>query len=509
MSLPVKCEIISKNTTDEAFSNDETNEDEMLIEPATKIASFPVRKEETTVAKRLEILQKLEEGMTIDKVASEYGLHRRTIQRYRKNVESIKEFSKNPRTLAMKRNRLSVHEDINLLLHKWILKRQTKGDIFNDSLLQEKAKELHEKFGSSSSFTASRGWLWRFKKRYNLSRSSIHEEQANTDELSAEKLAKILSEENIDKNSIYNIQEKTLMWRSLPQTRLLHDEEPMQNERLKKDYVTVAFCANATGTHKLPPLFINKYASPQALKHCSHSLPVVYMSQNNGCIDEVIFNNWYINHFKPSVRQYQQEKHCTEQVLLLVDNFKGDLFFRKPQEDSYFKLMILPSDTCLFNEPMDESIIAKCNKLFRQKLLRRVLQYSGRIKEFYAHYDIKDCIDLVSEAWNEITMADIKHSWRKLLDQQNFETIIIKEEQEELEDNITSEEILEWISKCEKEELTIKEMVSRRETDIDYHCPIEKEEIDRMFHNLEVWSETQPDFIQLYAKVLICYHKQQ
>lgn len=32
----------------------------------------------TTVAKRLEIIQKLEKGMTIDKLVMEYGLYRRT-----------------------------------------------------------------------------------------------------------------------------------------------------------------------------------------------------------------------------------------------------------------------------------------------------------------------------------------------------------------------------------------------------------------------------------------------
>ncbi|CAK9798952.1 Jerky protein homolog-like [Anthophora plagiata] len=506
MSLPAECEI-SKNTTVEVFSG--TNDDgEKLTEPTVKIVSNAARQEETTVAKRLEIIQKLEEGMTIDKVASEYGLRRRTIQRYIKNTESIRELSKNPRTLAMKRSRISVHEDINLLLHKWILERQTKGAIFNNSLLQKKAKELHKKFGISS-FTASRGWLWRFKKRYNLNRSNVHEKQANTDDLTAEKLANILSKENIDKDNIYNIQKKTLLWRSLPQIRLLQDKELMQNERIKKDYVTVAFCANATGTHKLPPLFVNKYATPRALKHCRHFLPVIYMSQENGCIDEIVFNDWYVNHFKPSVRQYQQEKHCTEQVLLLVDNFKGGLFFIKPHNDSHFKLMILQPNTYLFNEPIDESVISKCNKLFRQKLLRQVLQYSGRIKEFYANYDIKDCIDLVSEAWNEITTMDIKYSWRKILDQQNFESGIIKEEEVDLEENITSEEIVEWISECEKEELSIKEILQKKETNTEHHCPIEKEEIDHMFHNLEVWSETQPDFIQLYTKVLICHHKQQ
>lgn len=46
----------------------------------------------------------------------------------------------------------------------------------------------------------------------------------------------------------------------------------------------------------------------------------------------------YINHFKSNI--WQNNRNIAK-VLLLVDNFKNDIFLEKEQ-DSYFKLMILP-----------------------------------------------------------------------------------------------------------------------------------------------------------------------
>lgn len=115
-----------------------------------------------------------------------------------------------------------------------------KGDVFNDNLLQEKAKELHKKFGSSTNFTASRGWLWHFKKRYNLNDSDIQKNQKKTkvDEFTIEKLTKLLNEENINEKNVYNIYKTTLIWKFLPQIILSNEEESVQNEKTNEDYVT-------------------------------------------------------------------------------------------------------------------------------------------------------------------------------------------------------------------------------------------------------------------------------
>ncbi|XP_017794487.1 PREDICTED: jerky protein homolog-like [Habropoda laboriosa] len=406
------------------------------------------------VKKRLEILQKLEEGLSVNDLAVEYGVSERTIRRYRLESITIRQLCKNPMRAQSKRRRASSYENMESQLYEWVLQRQALGDVLTNALLQEKAKELQQQFGSSSNFTASQGWLSRFKARYGMRLVNMYEEMIDANELAAEKfsdeLAKILRDENFQEDDIYNMDESSLMWKAVPKKTLVHQGERLVDGRkVKKDHVTVAFCANSTGTHKLPVLFIHKYANPRALNHCKENLPVVYKHQHNSWINEQIFTDWYLNHFKKSVRECQLREHRVRKVLLLVDNFRGHMIPEELREDNHFKLMFLPPNTTSIIQPMDQGIIAKCKKLFRYQLLRRILQYSSSIKEFYPNYDIKDCIDFIANSWNNITPDNVRYSWRKLFRRTySLENPEANPESFKSTENLNQEEITEWIMEC-------------------------------------------------------------
>lgn len=108
-----------------------------------------------TVGKCLEILQKLEECLSTDDLAIEYGISQRTIRRYKQQSTSIRELSENPMRAQSKRQRVSSYEDMETRLYEWFLARRALGDIIQNALLQKKAKEFKNEFGSSSNFTAS------------------------------------------------------------------------------------------------------------------------------------------------------------------------------------------------------------------------------------------------------------------------------------------------------------------------------------------------------------------
>nr|XP_034186984.1 jerky protein homolog-like [Osmia lignaria] len=477
-----------------------TQMDQKLIDTKSNRTS---RKEEITLGKRLEILQKLDNGANLRELAAEYGINKRTMQRYRKNAASIRKLSESSIDMGMKRRRASLHEDVSTRLHAWIIERRASGETLTDSMLQEKAKQLHEEIGGSSYFAASRGWLWRFKKRYNLRSVGIHKEKPDENELAVDKFAKelteLLAKENIDEDNIYNMEETRLMWKILPQKILEHDEEQLKEK--KKDHITIAFCANATGTCKLPLLIVNKYPNPRALKHCRHLLPVIYKSENNTELDETIFRDWYINHFKPSVRQHLQQKQGEKKVLLLVDNFRRNMLPKEAQNDSHFKLIFLPSYASSAIQSLEQGIIEKFKKLFRYKLLNRVAKFDGGVRQFYADYDIKDCIDLINESWNEITVTNIKTSWNKLLNRSPLDENIEQDLKIKMEE-ISSTEIAEWISECEEAEASIEETTEQKEEiNAQPCCRIEEEEIYRMFHNLTNWAETEPEFVKFTLNV--------
>nr|XP_012139414.1 PREDICTED: tigger transposable element-derived protein 2-like [Megachile rotundata] len=370
-----------------------------------------------SMADRLDILDLLDRGVSSNDVANKYGLSVRTIRRYWQNSSSIREFGADPRHLGMKRKRLPVYTELETKLYNWFVQRKLSGDRLTDTLILKKAKEMAAECESASNFKGSRSWLWNWKKKYNLRLADI-EGETDSDEPAADsfvhKISRLLIEESVIHEDLYNMDESSLLWKFLPRRVLTKTDEKTQNT--KKDRVTVGFCANATGTHKLPILFVHKFAMPRALKQYSHTLPVTYKNLPNAGINEDIFREWYSNDFKKAVWQRQSLQRRTGKVILIVDNVKGHKLRKDELDDGYFKLICLPPHTSTLIQPMEQGVITECKTLFRHKLLNRALECNGGITNFYANYDIKDCIDLISEAWNEISSKSIFDSWMKVLD---------------------------------------------------------------------------------------------
>ncbi|XP_043251226.1 jerky protein homolog-like [Colletes gigas] len=385
------------------------------------MTSIPTKKGRTTIATRLEILQKFEKGVSVQQLIAEYGVSKRTIFRYRNSAASIRNFMEKPNYMDLKKKIHILHEDIDNRLYAWITEKQDLGEILTDSLLQKKARELHAEFDGTSKFTASRGWLRCFKRRHDVHLSGIHLQKPNKYDLAAEKfieeLSTLLEEENIHKENIYNMDETSLMWKALSRKTLSKEREQGKKRiKVRPNRISLIFCTNATGSHKFPLLLINKSAHPRSIKDCLLTLPVVYKTQTNGWIDETIFNDWFTNHFKPSVLHHQRQNHRKGKVLLLIGNSKEHIPIQQIWDDSQFKVIFLPPNTSSIIQPLDQGIIEECKKMYQHDLHHRVLQYD-ELKQFYINYGIKDCIDIISEAWNRIMVIDIKNSWTKLLGQ--------------------------------------------------------------------------------------------
>ncbi|XP_053980802.1 jerky protein homolog-like [Hylaeus anthracinus] len=388
--------------------------------------AVPSQKKRNTVAKRLEIVQKIEKGVSVEQLIAEYGISKRTVFRYKQTASSIREYAKKAyNTMDLKKRMKLLYEDVDDRLYTWILEKQASGEVLTDTILQNKARAMHEESDGPSKFTASRGWLRCFKRRHNVhmkSLSPIHVGRPlNTYELAAKtflkELSAILDKEDISEENIYNMDETSLMWKALPRKILARERDKKQeikNIKVRPDRVSVVFCTNATGTHKLPLLLINKYANPPSIKDCILTLPVIYKTQCNSWINKIVFNDWFKNHFKVSVRQRQMQNHQKGRVLLLIGNCKGHMPIQYKWDDAQFKVVFLPPNTCSFIQPLDQGIIAECKRMYKYDLQKRVLQYH-EIRQFYADYNIKDCIDLISNIWNEITAPSIRSSWKNLL----------------------------------------------------------------------------------------------
>ena len=132
-----------------------------------------------------------------------------------------------------------------------------------------------------------------------------------------------------------------------------------------KEHITINACANATGTIKLPLLFIGKYNNPRCFRGINkETLPVIYRHQKNAWADATIFKDWFQNHFVPMAKEKLIELGVEPKVLLLMDNCPAQSHFLSPNVTSLI-------------QPMNQGVLERMKHIYRKSLLRDLIAQSG------------------------------------------------------------------------------------------------------------------------------------
>ncbi|XP_046142187.1 jerky protein homolog-like [Osmia bicornis bicornis] len=466
-----------------------------------------VKRVSLTMQQRLDVLKDLETS-SIGTVAAKYNVHYTTVRRIKQKAAVIGEFEdQDSKAKRRQRVRRPKFEELEERLLKWFIERRTVGDYISDALLIEKATELKEEFGAPSQFKVNKGWLAKFKRRNNIRLVRVYGEKASADEDGARKFVAdfqtFMEDEEINPENVYNMDENALLWKALPlKTLVSATEKCVSGHKMKKERLTIGLCANATGTHKLMPFLIYKYKQPRALKHFMNQLPVVFRAQANAWMSKTLFLDWVDNCFKQSVRQYQLENGLCGKVVLIIDNCASHKLPINYVQDDHFIIKYLAPNTTSLIQPMDQGIIAKFKRSFRHKLTQRLVTYKSGAEQFFKTYTIKDCIDIISEAWSEVTCSNIRNCWNKIIlrtdkeEEQEEEENLVPEMQQLLtsisEHNVTSEEVEEYLNECSEEE----ETYSRKIDDTDESRDKDKDEErveDKDEEREEPWEEEQEE----------------
>lgn len=94
-----------------------------------------------------------------------------------------------------------------------------------------------------------------------------------------QKLDKIIKENQLSSQQLYNCDETGLNYKMIP-SKTLADKDEKSAYKRSKEGVTVLLCANQSGAHKLKPLLIGKAKKPKAFKNVKMEiLPVKYENQ--------------------------------------------------------------------------------------------------------------------------------------------------------------------------------------------------------------------------------------
>ena len=102
-----------------------------------------------------------------------------------------------------------------------------------------------------------------------------------------EELQRLIESEGLTRDQIYNADETGLWWHMTPSSSLnVAGKTRAANFKKAKDRVTLLSCTNASGTHRLPLMLINKSQKPRCFKHMDmNNLPAITMLKvSPGCV---------------------------------------------------------------------------------------------------------------------------------------------------------------------------------------------------------------------------------
>lgn len=258
--------------------------------------------------------------------------------------------------LKAKRIRTPKFATVEEALAMWFAGMQAKKGIVTDAILLEKGSYFAQRLNCPD-FTASAGWLSRFKSRHGISLRLLHGEAASVDTCVVS-AARVQLKEVVSAYApcdVYNIDETGLFYRMPPSKSL--SQGPRHGTKQFKDRITVALCTNADGSDHVKPLVIGKSMQPRCFKDFNVSTYVTYQHNKKAWMTGYLFAEW-LHHFD---RYIEQKKN--RPVLLLMDNVAShfpDVSLKCVQ------LHYLPPNTTSHLQPLDAGIIRAFKACYRQ-----------------------------------------------------------------------------------------------------------------------------------------------
>ncbi|XP_035214767.1 tigger transposable element-derived protein 1-like, partial [Stegodyphus dumicola] len=384
---------------------------------------------------KMEVIRRLDSGERQTLISASLNLPTSTIRTIMKNKEKILSSATattSSSATKITRSRNNIIEEMEKRLSIWIDDEIDRNMPLSQSIIMEKARRIFyyiqaETIDKSETFVASRRWFNRFKHRNNLHNIKITGEAASGDTKAAAEFPailkkKIIEEGNYPPELVFNVDETGLFWKRMPKrTFLSREEKRAPGFKAAKDRLTLLLGGNASGDFKLKPLLIYHSKNPRAMKGISKStLLVIWESNKKSWITAKIFQDWFTEHFCPSVKRYCKIKKLEQKALLLIDNAPShptnlsDLTTCIPVE-----VVFLPPNTTALIQPMDQGVISNFKAYYLRRTFKQMFEKTDgeenqSIREFWKNYNIVDAVENIGLSWNEVTERSLKGVWKNI-----------------------------------------------------------------------------------------------
>ncbi|KAG7166916.1 Tigger transposable element-derived protein 1-like 19 [Homarus americanus] len=388
---------------------------------------------------KYKIIQELEKGTRQVDLARQHGVNESTIRTIKKDAAKIKEhmnITKSTGASMIKyfQNQVLLKTEKLLVSYLVLDTRSVKG------YARELYAAVSRKMGITEPkpFNASSGWLQRFKKRNKITNINIGGEEASADCVAAREfppfLREIMEEGQYTDDQVFNMDESGLFWKKLPsKTFVVKNASKCRGRKLQKERITVLFTTNASGTCMLKLSVIHTARKPHAYRSMDMTkLNVHWLTARKAWMFFTLSLSWFDDCFVPDVKKFCEQQNMPFKILLLLDNAPGHsplLLDRHPN----VKVVFLPLNTMSIIQPMDQELICNVKAAFSAKKFKLLNDYTNTdskseddkdqqlaeqevlLKQFWRTFNVKKAVDFLVEAWDQLSVATVRHAWRHVL----------------------------------------------------------------------------------------------
>jgi len=334
------------------------------------------KRKQISLETKHDIIQHHTNGMRPVDIEKLFELGSSTIATILKNKDKLrKEYESNVESNDAKRNKVSMqikppkYADIDSAVDTWFFQTINNCNVvIGGPEIREQALKFAV-FLQHPEFTASAGWLDKFRERHHISFKTIVGEaglvdKSVTDHYLSEVLPGLLV--GYEPRDIFNADETALFYRAQPAKTMTYKFMDANKVKNCKERLTLMLTANMDGSEKLKPLIIGKSASPRCFQGLNRAnLPGTYRANANGWMTGIIFKEWLMQ----LDRRMKSEKR---NIIMFVDNFAGHSPNKNESEYvlSNIKLAYFPANCTSVIQPMDQGIINAFKIRYRTKIVR-------------------------------------------------------------------------------------------------------------------------------------------
>lgn len=371
-----------------------------------------------TMQQKLEALKRINGGEPLWKVAEYYNVGYVTVSDWKRKRQEIENWCKSRISATGERRTMkkSDYEKVSEELFQWYRKQRENNIRITGPVLQNKALQLNQQYGENKkNFSASTGWLDRWKKRYGL-----HTLNESLDLLPVT-IPNILehfqyhnTEEELSLDQIYNCDETVLNYKEVP------FEIPgleVNNSTTHSERATLLACCNASGNHKLKLALLD-----EDLSSISSDLPLPVWHDNGKMTvtsKRDIFQNWFFSEFIPSVEEYLQSKNLPRKARLFIKTSTLHCTQVELYSDE-IKIVYLP-DSENICQPIS-SVLAMITKSYWKMVKHCIIDVK---LEFFVTLNINDILMWIAKLWEQVDCYAIANIWTECV--RNYNNIKVEE----------------------------------------------------------------------------------